>query len=104
VDGQPATSDDELKTMTITFEVDKWVIKRGGEVVQAGTQKLDPSKNPAEVDITITEGLQKGQTRLGNFEMKDDELKYCFAKEGTIRPKEFKTGTGLIYGEVRKKK
>ncbi|HET6572252.1 MAG TPA: TIGR03067 domain-containing protein [Fimbriiglobus sp.] len=103
VDGKP-TPDDELKAMTITFEADKFVIKKGDEVMEAGTQKMDPSKKPAEVDVTITEGERKGQTQLGIYEMTGDTLKYCFAMEGKVRPKEFKSGSGLISGELRKKK
>lgn len=102
-DGQP-TPEAELKAMTITFEADKFVIKKGDEVVEAGTHKLDPSKKPAEADVKITEGEDKGQTRLGIYEMTGDTLKYCFAKEGMPRPKEFKGGTGLISGELKKKK
>ncbi|HJZ57712.1 MAG TPA: TIGR03067 domain-containing protein [Gemmataceae bacterium] len=102
-DGKP-TPEDELKGMTITFEGDKWVIKKGDEVISAGTHKLDPSKKPAEVDTKVTEGKNKGQTELGIYEMTGDDLKGCFAKEGSPRPKEFKTGTGLVYVELKKKK
>jgi uncharacterized protein (TIGR03067 family) len=101
-DGKP-TPADELKVMTITFEGDKYVIKKGGEVAEAGTQKMDPSKKPAEVDVKVTEGERKGQTLLGIYEMTGDSLKYCFALEGKVRPKEFKSGTGLMSGELKKK-
>jgi uncharacterized protein (TIGR03067 family) len=102
-DGKP-TPADELKLMTITFEEDKYVIKKGDEVAEAGTQKMDPSKKPAEVDVKVTEGERKGQTLLGIYEMTGDSLKYCFALEGKPRPKEFKSGTGLMSGELKKKK
>ena len=101
-DGKP-TPADELKLMTITFEEDKYVIKKGDEVAEAGTQKMDPSKKPAEVDVKVTEGERKGQTLLGIYEMTGDSLKYCFDMEGKVRPKEFKSGTGLMSGEIKKK-
>src|SRR6266496_2909228 len=36
----------ELKGLILTFEGDKHTVKKGDEVVQVGTQKLDPSKSP----------------------------------------------------------
>src|SRR5690348_8951826 len=39
---------------------DKFVVKRGDQVVAAGTMKLDPSKKPKASETTYTKGPDKG--------------------------------------------
>src|SRR5438552_1008943 len=50
----------ELKGLILIFEGDKHTVKKGDEVLQVGTQKLDPSKSPKTIDVTMTEGPSKG--------------------------------------------
>jgi uncharacterized protein (TIGR03067 family) len=76
---------------TITFTGDKFVVKRGNDVVRAGTQKLDPTKEPRSVDAQVTEGEGRGTTMLGIYELDGDTLKACFDPNGKKRPTEFKT-------------
>jgi uncharacterized protein (TIGR03067 family) len=94
-DGKPAPKSDEPQT--ITFEGNKFTVKVGDKVVQARTQKLDPSKKPKTVDATVTEGEGKGTTMLGIYELKGDTLKACFDPQGKKRPTEFKTTDGSGY-------
>src|SRR5438093_13427419 len=54
---------------TITFLGDKFFVRQGEAVVQAGTQKLDPTKKPKTVDAAVTEGEGKGTTMLGIYEL-----------------------------------
>jgi uncharacterized protein (TIGR03067 family) len=91
-DGQPVPKADEMPT--ITFEKDKFEVKAGGQVVQAGTQVLDAGKKPKTVDATVTEGEGKGTTMLGIYELDGDNLKACFDTQGKKRPTEFKTAAG----------
>ena len=51
---------DLFKGMTVTFEGDKYSVKMGDKVVEAATQKLDPSKSPKTLDATVTDGPNKG--------------------------------------------
>jgi uncharacterized protein (TIGR03067 family) len=76
---------------TITFDGDKFTVKVGDKVVQAGTQKLDPSKKPKTIDAMVTEGDGKGTTMLGIYEADGDTMKACFDSQGKKRPTEFKT-------------
>jgi uncharacterized protein (TIGR03067 family) len=85
---------EDFKGMTVTFEGDKFTVKKGDEVIQAGTEKLDPSKSPKTVDGTVTEGLNKGAVMLGIYEISGDTLKVCFDPEGKKRPTEFKSASG----------
>ena len=88
---QPAA---EFKGMTVTFEGDKFTVRKGDEVIQAAKQKLDPSKSPKTVDVTITEGPEKGAVMLGIYEIDGDTLKVCFDPRGKKRPTEFKSAPG----------
>jgi uncharacterized protein (TIGR03067 family) len=88
--GKKAPADD-LKGLTITFADDRYTVKKGDEVIQVGTQKLDPSKSPKAIDVKITEGLNKGAAMLGIYEIDGDTLKVCFDEQGKKRPTEFRS-------------
>jgi uncharacterized protein (TIGR03067 family) len=47
---------DHLKMFVVVFEGDKHTVKKGDEVIQVGTQQLDPSKSPKTIDVTMVEG------------------------------------------------
>lgn len=97
--------DEENKGLTVTFDGDKVVVKQGDETVMAGTQKLDPSKTPKEIDVTVTEGDQAGTVLLGIYEIDEDTLKVCFDWEGKNRPTEFKTEEGsTTFVNIHKRK
>ena len=63
-------------------------------MIQVGTQKLDPSKSPKTIDVTMTEGPSKGTVMLGIYEIDGDTLKVCFDPHGKKRPTEFKSAPG----------
>jgi len=96
----------ELKGMTVTFEGDKYTVKKGDEVIQAATQKLDPSKSPKALDVTVAEGPNKGAVLLGIYEISGDTLKVCFDPEGKKRPTQFKSASGsetlVVHKRVKK--
>jgi uncharacterized protein (TIGR03067 family) len=83
-----------LKGLVVVFEGDKHTVKMGDEVVQVGTQKLDPSKTPKAIDVTMTEGPNKGAVMLGIYEFDGDTLRVCFDPQGKKRPTEFKSPAG----------
>ena len=98
---------DPFKGMTVTFEGDKYSVKKGDEVNNAATMKLDPSKLPKTFDSTVTEGPNKGTVILGIYEISEDTLKVCFDPEGKKRPTEFKTAAGspttlVVHKRVKK--
>ena len=84
----------ELNGLILTFEGHKHTVKKGDEVIQVGTQNLDPSKSPKAIDVTITEGPNKGAVMLGIYEIDADTLKVCFDAQGKKRPTEFKSAPG----------
>jgi uncharacterized protein (TIGR03067 family) len=82
-------------TVTITFKGDKFVVKAGDKVVASGTQKLDPTKTPKQVDAIPDAG--KGQTTVGIYEIDGDMLKFCFDLKGKKRPTTFEAPAGSTY-------
>src|SRR5437763_9434753 len=97
---------DQFKGMTVTFEGDKYSVKNGDKVVEAATQKLDPSKSPKTLDAKVTDGPNKGAVILGIYEISGDTLKVCFDPEGKKRPTEFKGVSGsqtlVVHKRVKK--
>jgi uncharacterized protein (TIGR03067 family) len=97
---------DQFKGITVTFEGDKYAVKKGDEVVEAATQKLDPSRSPKTLDAKVTDGPNKGAVILGIYEISGDTLKVCFDPEGKKRPTEFKGESGaqtlVVHKRVKK--
>jgi uncharacterized protein (TIGR03067 family) len=87
---------DQLKGFIVTFEGNRHTVKNGDEVIQVGTQKLDPTKSPKTIDVTMTEGPSKGAVMLGIYEFDGDTLKACFDPQGKKRPTEFKSASGSM--------
>ena len=85
---------DQLKRFLVIYEGDKHTLKFGDQVFQVGTQKIDPTKSPKTIDMTMTEGPSKGKVMLGIYEIEGDTMKACFDPEGKKRPTEFKSAPG----------
>ncbi|RPI90932.1 MAG: TIGR03067 domain-containing protein [Planctomycetaceae bacterium] len=92
---------------TIQLEVkgDQYTVTVGKET-DRGTCKLDPSAKPKGLDITGTEGPNKGKTILAIYERNGDKLRVCYDLGGKNRPEEFKTTAGtqlfLVGHELQK--
>ena len=99
---------EEFKDHLLVFEGDTFALKKGDEVGLKGTFKLDPSKKPRTIDMTITEGGQegeKGKVLHGIYELGKGTLKWCTSEPGgTDRPKEFSTKEGVNHMLVTLKK
>ena len=69
-----------------------FVVKRGDQVIAAGTMKLIADTSPKASETTYTEGQDKGKTFKGIYQIDGDRMKFCRA--GTTddeRPTEFKS-------------
>ena len=85
----------------------KFSVRRGDKVIGEATVKLDPTKKPKRIDVSFTEGMHKGQTVLGIYEIESDAFRVCVARPGDERPAEFsaKSGSGrILIGYKREKK
>jgi uncharacterized protein (TIGR03067 family) len=105
--GGQKVPEEGFKEMTFTFKGKKYEQKVGDQLVEAGTQDLNPSKTPKHMDINVTEGETKGQKQLAIYEIDGDKAKICAANHGdTNRPEKFETKEGsknMIF-ELKKKK
>jgi uncharacterized protein (TIGR03067 family) len=59
-----------------------------------GEYKIDPKAKIRSIDITFTEGSNKGKTILAIYELQNDSLRICYDLDGKSRPKEFMTKSG----------
>jgi uncharacterized protein (TIGR03067 family) len=78
----------------------KLVVKDGkytvtvGMAPDHGTIKLDPSAKPKAIDITGTEGPNKGKTIRAIYELDGDTSRVCYDLGGKSRPTQFKSAAG----------
>jgi uncharacterized protein (TIGR03067 family) len=107
VDGNK-TGEEDAKKITVLNEADgKWTIEAEGSVAARGTSRIDPTKKPKTVDLTMTEGKDKGKTILAIYEFSgDDTRKVCLARVGKERPTEFAapSGSGHILAVLKRVK
>jgi uncharacterized protein (TIGR03067 family) len=94
VTGGMAIPADQLKEFIVIYEGDKHSVKIGDKVIQVGTQRIDPTKSPKTIDVTMTEGPSKGKVMLGIYKFDGDTLVACFDPQGKKRPTEFKSEAG----------
>jgi uncharacterized protein (TIGR03067 family) len=102
--GQPFP-DEVRKTIKLVINGDKYTVTVG-QAVDKGTVKRMPKATPKEMDITGTDGPNKGKTFLAIYERKGDTLRVCYDLSGKERPKEFKTAAGsqLFLVEYKRQK
>ncbi len=85
--------DEVRKTIKLVIKGDKYTVNVGTQVDQ-GTVKLNPSAKPKAMDITGTDGPNKGKTFLAIYEHTGDTLRICYDLSGKARPTEFKSAEG----------
>lgn len=104
--GNKVSEEDAKKIVVINKEDGTWTLEVEGKVVAKGTSKIDPTKKPKTIDLTETEGEDKGKTFLGIYEVKKDSRKVCLAESGKERPTEFssKPGSGHVLAVFKRVK
>ena len=109
VNGQKEPEED-AKQYQVSFEGDKMTIRRAGDVIMKGAFKLDVGQTPRQIDFKIEENPRDpeavGKTLAGIYEVKGEELKWCFAMPDRERPKAFKTeaDSGQVFATLKKEK
>jgi uncharacterized protein (TIGR03067 family) len=91
--GENAFDEATLKTMKLVVEGDKYTVTVG-KSIDKGSVKLDAAAKPRTMDITGTDGPNKGKTFLAIYELNGDTLRVCYDLTGKARPTEFKTKKG----------
>ena len=69
-------------------------IWHGDHVEMSGNIKLDPSKNPMEIDFEFQDGKREGKTDLAIYAWDGANLKLCWVRDGDKHPSEFATKPG----------
>jgi uncharacterized protein (TIGR03067 family) len=92
--GNKVSEEDAKKIVVINKEDGAWTLQVEGKVVARGTSKIDPAKKPKTIDLTETEGEDKGKTFLGIYEVGKDSRKVCLAESDKERPTQFSTKPG----------
>jgi uncharacterized protein (TIGR03067 family) len=77
----------KIKEHQIVLEREKFRVLLGDKVVYQGTYSIDTSKKPATIDFKNTEGLDKGQTWLGIYQLDKGMLTICDNGADTTRPR-----------------
>ena len=97
--------DEVRKTIKLVIKDDKYTVTVG-EKVDKGTVKLNPAAKPKALDITGTDGPNKGKTILAIYERNGNTLRVCYDLGGKNRPTEFKTkeGTQLFLVTYKREK
>jgi uncharacterized protein (TIGR03067 family) len=68
-----------------------------GQLSERGTFKIDESKKPMTVDVTITEGENAGRSQVGVFQVSGKTLTVKLAVVGSaVRPTDFTPADGFI--------
>jgi len=91
-------SDDDMKKIQLVFDADGTTkALNDGKLFLASSTKIDPTANPAKIDIIFTGGEGKGGTALGIYKIEDGVLTICRSAPGKPRPAEFASdpGSGL---------
>jgi len=105
--GGQKVPEEAFAEMTFTFKGKKYEQKVGDTLVEGGTQDLDPSKTPKNMDINVTDGETKGKKQLAIYEIDGDKAKICAADhDDKERPSKFETKEGskhMIFELKRKK-
>ena len=91
-----AIPDEQVKGTKFVLKGDKYSYTVGDVYQEEGTVKIDATKTPKTIDVTIMEGEDKGETQRGIYALDKDTLKLCFAPPGKdkTRPKDFSTNAG----------
>ncbi len=97
--GKPAPKElaDSLK---VTIKGEEFLIKVGDEEKKAKF-KVDSTKTPHTIDITPSDGPEKGKTFPGIFKIEKGEVTVVFTEKGD-RPKEFKSEGDTMLIKMKK--
>jgi uncharacterized protein (TIGR03067 family) len=78
--------------MRFTLAGETYKVTVQGKLVEGGTFKVDPGKSPRTLDLTITEGDDKGKMQLGIYKLDGEALTVALPPTGSkARPTAFES-------------
>ena len=101
--GKP--NEEVLKAKFTFKDGDKLLFKMAEEQAQEAIYKLDPTKKPKQIDLTVKQD-NESLTALGIYEIDGDKMRLCVAEpDAKGRPTEFKsTDKKVVYMELTRDK
>jgi uncharacterized protein (TIGR03067 family) len=86
-----------VQKLRLVLKKDEYATYRGDDLLFKSVYRLDPMKDPKEIDIIATEGKTKGQPAKGIYRVEGNTLKLCYGLPGKDRPRAFqsKPGSGV---------
>jgi uncharacterized protein (TIGR03067 family) len=82
--------DDDVKKLSVVNGVDgTWSLRSDGTDLTKGTSTIDPTQKVKTIDLTPTNGDDKGKVFQGIYELNENTRKLCIAPSGQARPTEF---------------
>ena len=94
LDGKPLPEENRKK-IKLTIKGENFTFD-AGDGAEPGLYKIDPTKEPKELNIVITEGNDKGKIYLVIYKFEGDKMVQCMELSNKNRPREFtgKAGSG----------
>jgi uncharacterized protein (TIGR03067 family) len=101
------TSVEDLRDVTLTFAAGRCEVRRGSELVRAGTYSIDPAVSPAEIEVCFLESdvpTLIGAPLRGIYRIDAGRLHVCYGPPGGDRALTFSAdkGTGNYLAEYRR--
>lgn len=101
-DGRPVP-EAQYREARLTIKGDQFTFTLGADTSH-GTFEVDPAQKPKAIDVTFTDGPDKGKTIRGVYELTGDTYKACLGSKENDRPKELasKAGTGHVLAVLKR--
>ena len=103
-DGKPLDPE-RLKKVRLTIDGEKFTFQTANDSHE-GRYKIDPTKDPKQLNIEVTRGDEQGKVYLVIYKFEDGKMIQCMHKDNERRPREFtgKLGSGNLYEVWRRLK
>ncbi len=101
INGKPLPAE-KVKSIKVTIKGDRYSVDLGEKSFEL-TFKIDPTKKPKAIDLTVTMGDEKAVTH-GIYEVSADTFKVCRTTEaGKERPTTFSGKEGMAFAVYKRK-
>jgi uncharacterized protein (TIGR03067 family) len=80
----------EKNVQVLVFKDGKYTETMNGKETEAGSYKIDATKNPHTIDFMVNKGKEKGKIQLGLIKIEGDVMTMVLAEHGSkVRPENF---------------
>jgi uncharacterized protein (TIGR03067 family) len=93
INGKPL-AEPTVQLLRLTLTRERYITRKGEEVLFDSTYTTDPAKNPRQIDIVGTEGDLKGKNAQGIYSLTGDTLAICYTMPGKQRPTALESAPG----------